>query len=200
MRRFFRKTWVKATLGILGCLAVLFLAAYGTFKWLYIPSVPEPAFAEPADQIEAWSQDLEYLELYADIEKAFDDQDKRDAFRRRIAALRSELEAMTPARFEIAVAQAVALGDNPHSNVSPLSMSRRVNHFPVRTGPFEDGEFIVQAKRGYEYLLGAEILAVEGHPIDAVTNDFVSLFGGPENHRCFRRCRVVRATGERRDP
>jgi hypothetical protein len=185
VRRFFRKTWVKATLGILGCLAVLFLAAYGTFKWLYIPSVPEPAFAEPADQIEAWSQDLEYLELYADIEKAFDDQDKRDAFRRRIAALRSELEAMTPARFEIAVAQAVALGDNPHSNVSPLSMSRRVNHFPVRTGPFEDGEFIVQAKRGYEYLLGAEILAVEGHPIDAVTNAFVSLFGGPENRSRF---------------
>ena len=59
MRRFFRKTWVKVTLGILGCLAVLFLAAYGTFRWLYIPSVPEPEFAEPADQIEAWSQDLE---------------------------------------------------------------------------------------------------------------------------------------------
>ena len=185
MQRFFRKTWVKVTLGILGCVVVLFLMGYGTFKRLYIPSVPEPAFAQPADQVEAWSQDLEYLDLYADLEKAFDDPDKRDAFRRRIASLRSELDTMTPARFEIAVAEAVALADNPHSNVSPLSISRRVNHFPVRTGPFEDGEFIVQAKRGYEHLLGAEILAVEGHPIDDVTSAFVSLFGGPENRSRF---------------
>ena len=185
MRKFFSKTWVKVTLAILVLVVALLLSAYGTFKWLYIPSVPEPDFPEPANESEAYSQDLDYLELYADLEKAFDDEGKREAFRRRIASLRSELDTMKPERFEVAVAQAVALADNPHSNVSPISMSRRVNHFPVRTGPFEDGEFIIQARREYEHLLGAEIVAVEGHPITAVTESFVSMFGGPENRSRF---------------
>lgn len=185
MRQFFRKKWVKVTSAILGSLAVLVLAAYGTFKWLYIPSVPEPDFAEPANQSEAYSQDLDYLQLYADLEKAFEDKDKKQAFRRHVESLRSQLDTMTPEQFEIAVAQAIALGDNPHSNVSPIGMSRRVNHFPFRTGPFEDGEFVIQARRGYEYLLGAEIIAVEGHPIAEVTASFVSMFGGPENRARF---------------
>ena len=185
MRRFFSRTWVKVTLAILGLVVLLLLSAYGTFKWLYIPSIPEPDFPAPADQREAYTQDLDYLELYADLEKAFEDEGKRAAFTRRIASLRSELDTMTPERFEVVVAQAVALGDNPHSNVSPISMSRRVNHFPIRTGPFEDGEFVVQARRGYEELLGAEIIAVEGHPIIEVTAAFVSLFGGPENRARF---------------
>lgn len=185
MLRFFRKTWVKVTLVTLGSLAGLLVAAYITFKWLYIPSVPEPDFPAPANQREAYSQDLDYLELYADVEKAFDDPAKREAFSRRIASLRSQLDTMTPERFEVAVAQAVAIADNPHSNVSPLSMSRRVNHFPVRTGPFEDGEFIIQARREYGHLLGAEIIAVEEHPVAEVTESFVPLFGGPENRSRF---------------
>lgn len=185
MRRFFSKRWVKATGAVIAFLAVLFLAGYGTFKWLYDPSVPEADFAEPASQVEAYSQDLDYLELYAELEKAFEDEGKREAFRQHIASLRSQLDTMTPERFEVGVAQAIAIGDNAHSNVSPLGMSRRVNHFPVRTGPFEDGEFIIQARRGYEHLLGAEIIAVEGHPISEVTASFVSLFGGPENRARF---------------
>ncbi len=185
MRKFFRKTWVKVTSAILVLVVALLLSAYGTFKWLYIPSIPAPEFPAPADPFEAYSQDLEYLELYADLEKAFDDEAKREAFHRRVALLHSQLDTMTPERFEVAVAQVVALADNPHSNVSPLSMSRRVNHFPVRTGPFEDGEFIIQATREYEELLGAEIIAVEGHPISEVTESFVTMFGGPENRSRF---------------
>ena len=185
MRRFFGKTWVKVTLATLGSLAALMVAAYATFNWLYIPSVPEPDFPEPANQLEAYTQDLDYLAIYADLEKAFDDEAKREAFSHRISTLRTQLDTMTPERFEVAVAQAVAIADNPHSNVSPISMSRRVNHFPVRTGPFEDGEFIIQARREYEQLLGAEIIAVEQHPITEVTESFVSLFGGPENRSRF---------------
>jgi hypothetical protein len=185
VRRFFAKTWVRVTLATVGSVAGLLAAAYFTFKWLYIPSVPEPDFPRPSGQLEAYSQDLDYLELYSGLDKAFDDEAKREAFSQRIASLRSKLDTMTPERFEVAVARAVAIADNPHSNVSPLSMSRRVNHFPVRTGPFEDGEFIVQARRDYEHLLGAEVIAVEGHPISDVTESFVSMFGGPENRSRF---------------
>ena len=185
MRKFFSKTWVKVTAAALASIAVLILAAYGAFRWLYIPSVPEPDFAKPASALDAYTQDLDYLELYADLEKAFEDKSKRAAFSRHIASLRSQIDTMTPERFEVAVAQAVAIADNAHSNVSPLGMSRRVNHFPVRTGPFEDGDFIIQARRGYEHLLGAEIIAVEGHPMTKVSESFVSMFGGPENRSRF---------------
>jgi hypothetical protein len=185
VRQFFRKRWVKVSLATVGSLAVLFLAAYGTFKWRYIPSVPEPDFAAPAGHLEAYSQDLDYLELYADLEMAFRDEEKRSEFHRFIASVRGELDSMTPERFAVVVAEAVAIGDNAHSNVSPLGLSRRVNHFPIRTGPFEDGEFVIQAKRGYEHLLGAEIIAIESRPISEVADSFVSLFGGPENRSRF---------------
>jgi hypothetical protein len=185
LRRLFRKTWVRVSLLSLGTLGVLFLAGYLTFQWRFIPSVPEAEFAEPASQIEAYAQDLDYLESYAHLEKAFEDEGKRAAFLEHISALRTRLDTMTPQHFEVAVAEAVALSDNAHSNVSPLSISRRVNHFPIRTGPFEDGEFVIQARRGYEYLLGAEIVAVEEHPIATVTDSFVAMFGGPENRSRF---------------
>jgi hypothetical protein len=185
MRQFLRKKWVKVTLISVGCLALLSGAAYGTFQWRYIPSVPEPDFPEPASQFEAYTQDLDHLETYAQLEFAFRDAAKREAFRRHIGHLRTQLESMTPERFEVAVAEAVAIADNAHSNVSPLSISRRVNHFPIRTGPFEDGEYIIQAKNGLEYLLGAEIVAVEGHPMADVTDAFVPMFGGPENRSRF---------------
>ena len=185
MRQFLRKKWVRVTLISVGCLALLFGAAYGAFKWRYIPSVPEPDFPEPASQLEAYMQDLDYLETYAQLEFAFRDAARHEAFRGRIASLRAQLETMTPERFEVAVAEAVALADNAHSNVSPLAISRRVNHFPVRTGPFEDGEFVIQAMNGFEHLLGAEILAVEAHPITAVVDAFVPMFGGPENRSRF---------------
>jgi hypothetical protein len=185
LRRFFRNTWVKVALLSLIALSVLLVAGYLVFKWRFIPSVPQPEFPEPASQLEGYVQDLDYLETYADFEKALEDQTKRDAFLRYIEALRTQLDTMSPERFEVVVAEAVALADNGHSNVSPVGMSRRVNHFPIRTGPFEDGEFIIQAKRGYEHLLGAEIVAVEGHPIADVTDSFVSLYGGTEDRSRF---------------
>lgn len=185
LRQLLGKTWVKVVLLSIGALSALSLSGYLLFKWRFIPAVPEPAFAEPANQLEAYAQDLDYLETYADFEKAFEDETRRGAFLRYIAALRTHLDHMTPERFEVAVAEAVALSDNGHSNISPLSISRRVNHFPVRTGPFEDGEFIIQARQEYEHLLGAEIVAVEGHPMAEVTESFVSMFGGTHDRSRF---------------
>lgn len=169
----------------MGTLSVLSFSGYLIFKWRFIPTVPEPEFAEPANQLEAYAQDLDYLETYADLDKAFEDETRRGAFLGYIAELRTQLDEMTPERFEVVVAEAVALSDNGHSNVSPLSISRRVNHFPIRTGPFEDGEFIIQVRQDYEHLLGAEIVAVEEHPISVVTNSFVSMFGGTDDRSRF---------------
>jgi len=185
LRSLLRKTWVKVSLATVGGIAVLLLSTFGIFRWLFIPSIPEPAFPEPASQIESFEQDLDYLELYATLEKAFDDDAKRKAFTDYLAEVRQQLDTVTPTRFELIVARAVAFADNGHSNVSPIGLTRRVNHFPIRTGPFEDGEFVVQARREYEDLLGAELVAVEGHPIGDVAAAFIPLYGGPEQRSRF---------------
>jgi hypothetical protein len=185
IRRILRKTWVKVTLISVGAVVALLLGAFGIFKWRFIPSVPEPNFPEPTSQFEAYEQDVDYLALYATLDKAFDDSAKRKAFTDYLASVREQLDTMTPLRFEVLVAQAVALADNGHSNVSPIGLTRRVNHFPIRTGPFEDGEFVIQAQRDYEDLLGAEVVAVEGHPIADVVDAFVPMFGGVEQRSRF---------------
>lgn len=185
IKRILQKTWVKVTLISVGGVVALLLGAYWIFKSTFIPSVPEPDFPEPTSELEAYEQDLEYLELYPTLEKAFEDEAKRERFNDYLATVREQLDTMTPMRFEVAVATAVAFADNGHSNVSPIGLTRRVNHFPIRTGPFEDGEFVIQATRDYEHLLGAEILAVEGNAITDVADAFVPMFGGVENRSRF---------------
>ncbi len=185
IRAYFAKPWIRMALMALGVVLLLALAIGGTFAWHFIPWVKDADFPKPANTTEAYEQDLRYLASYARYEKAFQDAAKRAAFDRHLAQTRSQLRDMTPARFELAVARAVAFADNGHTNVSPLGRSRRVNRFPVRTGPFEDGEFVVQARREHADLLGAEVLAVEEHPIGKVTAAFVPYFGGVERRSRF---------------
>jgi hypothetical protein len=185
IRQFFRKTWVKVSLLLLGSVVAIFLVVAGLFFSLFLPSLPDPEFPEPANATEAYEQDLAYLSTYAGLEKALDDTGKRSAFTDYLAAARNELDDMTPARFELLVAGAVALADNGHSNVSAIGRTRRVNHLPIRTGPFEDGEFVLQARHEHADLLGAEIVAIEGHPIAEVAQAFVRYFGGIEHRSRF---------------
>lgn len=185
MKRFFKKTWVKVTLIILAVLLALGGIAFWTFNQLFIPSVPAAEFAEPASQVEAYEQDLEYLALYPQLEKAFEDETKREAFADYLAGVREELDTMTPARFELVVARAVALADNGHSNVSAIGRTRRVNQLPVRFGPFEDGQFVLQVRKGHEELLGAELIAVEGRLTSDVVAAFLPYFGGVQRRSAF---------------
>ena len=155
------------------------------FAWRFIPWIPDTDFPAPANHLEAYTQDLNYLVEYADYEKAFDDSVKKRQFFNYIEAAKKDLKAMTPALFELVVARAIAFADNGHTNVSPIGISTRVNHFPIRTGPFEDGEFVIQATKENADLLGAEIVEVEGHSIQSVTDSFVPFFGGVERRSRF---------------
>lgn len=185
MRAMLSKPWIKYPLIALGAVAIMASGIVGIFAYFFIPWVKDADFPEPTSSAEAYAQDLRYLARYAAHEKAFDDPAKQEAFHDALARIRSELDSMTPARFELAVAQAVALADNGHSNVSPLGRSRRVNQLPVRFGPFEDGEFVLQARREHADLLGAELLAVGEHPVAEVTAAFVPTFGGVERRARF---------------
>lgn len=180
-----RKYWLKRLLIVFASIFFIVFVIAGVFVWLFIPWIPDSEYPTPASSTEAYKQDLNYLISYADYEKAFDDSVKKNQFIHFIEAAKVDLNDMTAARFELVVARAVALADNGHTNVSPISITTRVNHFPIRTGPFEDGEFVIQATEEHKDLLGSEILEVEEHSIQNVTNSFVPYFGGIERRSRF---------------
>ncbi|MDH3585943.1 MAG: hypothetical protein OEQ30_02550 [Gammaproteobacteria bacterium] len=185
LRTLFRRTWIKVSLIVAGMLLLAFLAVALTWSRLFIPSPPEADFDAPANQTEAYRQDLDYLARYVEYEKSLEDESKAAAFLDAVKAAHADLEGMTPARFELVVARAVAQTDNAHSSVSPISRTRRVNHLPVRVGPLTDGYFVIQTTREHADLLGAEIVAVEGQPVTKVVDAFLQYFGGPEQRRRF---------------
>ena len=180
IRHIFRKTWVRVGAALLGLLLVLVLVVGGLFFYLFMPSMPAADFATPASAADAYRQDLSYLADWVAREKAFDDASRLAAVESYLAEAKDNLVGMTSARFELVVARAAALADNGHTNVSPIGRTRRVNHLPIRSGPFEDGEFVLQATREHADLLGAEILAIERHPTSDVATAFLKYFGGAE--------------------
>jgi hypothetical protein len=185
LRALLRKTWVRVSLIVAGTLVLLFIAVAITWVRLFIPNPPAAEYDAPANETEAYRQDLDYLARYADYEKSLEDESRAAAFLEEVASVQADLEGMTPARFELAVARAVARTDNAHSSVSPIARTRRVNHLPVRAGPVTDGHFVIQATREHADLLGAEIVAVEGQPVTEVIEAFLPYFGGPEQRRRF---------------
>lgn len=176
---------VRKVAAALGILVLGFSAVAGTFVWYFIPFFPDADYPPPTSERQAFEQDLEYLATYAKYEKAFEDPEKRSRFEKYLSAAHDQLPDITQAGFELLVAGAVALADNGHTNVSPISRTRRVNHLPVRTGPFQDGHFVVQATSEHADLVGAEILAIEGHAIVDVAEAFVPFFGGVERRARF---------------
>jgi hypothetical protein len=185
LRALLRKTWIKVSLIVAGTLLVLFIAVAFTWVRLFIPNPPDADYGEPANQTEAYRQDLDYLARYAEYEKSLEDASRAAAFLDAVASVQADLEGMTPARFELAVARAVAQADNAHSNASPVTRTRRVNHLPIRLGPLMDGQFVIQATREHADLLGAKIIAVEGRPVTEVVEAFLTYFGGPDQRRRF---------------
>jgi hypothetical protein len=182
---FFERPAVKRSLIAIGVLALGFAAIVVTFYRKFVPSVPEANFPEPASQYEAYVQDLTFLKGYADHEKALDDPEKRERFLTFIDRALEDLQGMTPSRFELLVARAVALADNGHSNVSPVSRTRRFNHMGVRTGPFDSGQYVIQAMNRHADLVGAEIVAIEGTPVEDVLDSLASTFGGVAHRSRF---------------
>jgi hypothetical protein len=185
MPRLLKRKAVRWVLIVLGSLALLAAAAFGVFRWKFIPSVPDADFPAPKTQEEAYAQDLTYLRGYADYEKALEDPDRRSRFVGFVDEALEDLGDMTPARFELLVSRAVALADNAHSNVSAIGRTRRVNHVGVRTASFPSGHYVLQATTEHAELLGSQFVSIEGHDVEDVLDSFVSTFGGPERRSRF---------------
>jgi hypothetical protein len=149
-----------------------------------LASVPLPSRPAPYDRAEANLQDLQDLRLLPGIDRSFS-PDAKAAFLKGVDALSGQADALSPAGMEMAVSRLVALAGNGHTTVSLSQRAASFGRIPVRFGWFADGLYVVGALPAFADLLGAQVLAIDGHRVEAALSavrPFIS--GTDERARC----------------
>lgn len=147
----------------------------------FYPSPPAADFPPPADVATARQQDFDYLTHYFELNATYSADAEAEA-RRLLAGYRARAGALTGPDFDLAVSRIVALADNGHSRVDPGPLSRSRSRMPCRLYRFDDGYHIIRARAACLELLGARLVAIDGHSIDDVVDVMYPYFGGPRNH------------------
>lgn len=156
------------------------VAAFAFFHTFY-PDAPKADFPPPADLAAAQRQDLDFFRNYLELNRSYTPAAREQATAL-LAQAAAQAGSFSPAGFDLAVARIVALADNGHSRVHPGPLSRRNNRLPCRLYHFADGYRVLRARPACAELLGAQVTALDGHPVDEVAARMYAYFGGPRNH------------------
>jgi hypothetical protein len=180
MKRWLRRIglWVGLPVLVLG--AALGALVYA-FLHKFYPSVPPPHFPPPTSPAQAQLQDLQYFQNYLDYNRTYTPAARAEAVRL-LQAGEALAGRMTPAQFDLAVARMTALADNGHSKIYPDIFRQRHNKLPCLLYHFSDGYYIVRARRACQGLLGAKLLAIDGHPTTEVVERMYRYVLGPRTH------------------
>jgi len=88
-----------------------------------------------------------------------------------------------PARFELEAAHIAALADNGHSALLPPQWASRYKRSPVHLGLFADGLFVIAGPEAHRSLLRRRVIAINGHPWQAVRRAYSRYQGGEQAFR-----------------
>ncbi|MGL4968048.1 MAG: hypothetical protein ACRC67_42920 [Inquilinus sp.] len=176
-----KKRW-KFAAGIAAILVAVPAAAYVAVVRPNYPPVPVLQAAAPRNQSEADRQDLELLRKLPEVDRSFSDG-ARERFDLRIEGLLAEVAAAGPAgmdraRFETAITCAVALAGNGHTTVRGVAMGRSLNTLPLRLVWFDDGLYVVSARKALADLLGARVTALGGRTPEDLADAVRPCIGG----------------------
>jgi len=169
---------------IIGLLSVPLLAVVLTayaFMHEFYPSPPRPNYPQAHDAATAQRQDFDYFTRYLDLNRAYSPQARAEALRL-LSQYRARAGELSPTQFDLAIARMVALADNGHSQVSYWRLARQHNRLPCRLYHFADGYRVIRARPACSGLLGAKLIALDGHPIEEVADRMFIYVGGPRNH------------------
>lgn len=153
---------------------------YAMFAKFY-PSAPEPNYPPALNLAQAQRQDFDYFRNYFDYNKAYSPQAREQA-EKLLAQYQSQAGKLSSAAFDLAVARMVALADNGHSTIFMGPFSRHHNRLPCRFYKFADGFFVLRARPACADLLGAKVVAIDGHPVEHIVDGMFKYSGGPRNH------------------
>ena len=111
------------------------------------------------------------------VDQSYSDRSRERAVAR-LSQLERSLSEVSPARFELTLAQIVALADNGHTVAFPGPRSRRFDRVRIRLTPFGEHFHVLRARDEHSELLGARVVAVDGVPIETIRATARTLSGG----------------------
>lgn len=138
----------------------------------------QPVTADRTDRTAGWEQDLRLL--VSELERKHPDlyhRVSKQQFAQDAARLRQEIPQLDDGALTIGVQRLVAsLGDS-HTGVSANYQALGFHRLPIAPYVFDDGVYIRDADTSIVHLIGARIVAINGHSIDSVLtrlSDFVA--------------------------
>ena len=148
---------------------------------MFYPDAPKVDFPAPSSMSEARLQDLEYFEKYVrGYDRSFHFRARAKALNQ-INELKKNVDQLTPARFELAISEIVALGENGHSNVWNHSRAKRYPAMPYQGYWFDDGYHIVATTSEYKSMLGARVTHIGNTDIELIKDAFRKYYGGEDS-------------------
>jgi len=159
------------------CAGGLFYAFIHKFN----PEPPVAVYAKPANALEAQRQDIDYFTKLIALDRAYASGDRAEA-NRRLAVLASAKTVLDRAHMRVALMEIAALADNGHTGVNSKAPTRAAI-LPIRLSAFSEGLFVLRAKAANADLLGAQVLRIDGHPLDEVLTRLEQLRGGTKAFR-----------------
>ena len=101
----------------------------------------------------------------------------------RLADLEVRLDNVSPAQFELRLAQIVSLADNGHTISFAHSRAGRYNRIPIRMAVFGEDYYVLRAVGPHADVLGAKVVSVGGTDIAEIRDAARALAGGTVAHR-----------------
>lgn len=163
---------------VIGALAA---SVYGLYQF-YQVSPPTVTYQKPRSLAEAQRDDLDYLRNLPRLDWSYTDETRAEANRVIDKALAQHFP-LTSAAFELIVARVNAIADNGHTNDWGGALASRHNRLPVRFYAFADGVFVVRALPSVKDLLGAQLLAIDGHGVGDIRKTVSIYTGGTHDEK-----------------
>ena len=161
--------WIRRLLIFFARAALVVALLYGALELvielIYSPNPQSADFPEPANAAEARHQDIAYFRHYLDLDRSYT-AETRAVANGILTDLEANLDNLSDAGFQLAIARAVAAADNGHSNIWLAKFSRAHGRIPLRFYWFSDGLYVVRAQPELSDLVGARLLAVNGVDVE----------------------------------
>jgi len=150
----------------------------------FYPSPPTADYPPATDTLTARVQDVDYFRHYLTLDRSYT-AESRAAAEAMLETL--PLDSLSDAQFQLAIARAVAVADNGHSNIWLGRFSLEFGRAPFRLYWFDDGLFVVSAAQDNAELLGGRLTHVGGVAVAEVSRALQVFAGGSdEGYRAYR--------------
>jgi hypothetical protein len=119
-------------------------------------------YIDPTDRKEAWIQDLNHFQKnYYKVCKSFP-VDSIYKSNQIIDSIKENIGSFSDTKIKLLISHCVSMADDAHTAV----YFRNFRRIPLRLYLFDDGLYVIKAKKGFEQFLGKKVVAICDKSID----------------------------------